>query len=107
MSAETNATPFKLNSSAISELTNLNIYPNSARDFFNIETDLVKSPVRDVIIYDELGKTIYDRTIGIDEKETIITIDCSLWPVGIYIVKLNSAEGIVISKVIVNHRNIC
>jgi len=70
------------------------IYPNPTNERFNIEC--VDNNIRKIIISDIIGKTIINKTT-IHQKEAI---DLSGYESGIYLIHIQTDEGMFISKII-------
>ena len=77
------------------ELNNISVYPNPVTDRFYINTDLINY---NISIYNILGKQIY-RTIG---NSGNTTINLSLLPRGVFLLKLNNEKRIKTFKIIKN-----
>jgi len=77
------------------ELNNISVYPNPVTDRFYINTNLINY---NISIYNILGKQIY-RTIG---NSGNTTINLSLLPRGVFLLKLNNEKRIKTFKIIKN-----
>lgn len=77
------------------------IYPNPANDFVNIDfNDFVKSEIN-IQIFDITGKSVYlnNRNLSVEKSVQIKIAD---YAKGIYIIKINSEEFIFTKRLIIN-----
>ena len=77
----------------INPATHLDVYPNPANDmiYFRSENSIINGLL---VVTDISGKTIRQEYINGGDN----SIDVSSFPIGVYIVKLQSAKGIYIGK---------
>jgi len=74
----------------------IQLYPNPCLDKFIIESDVL---IDQVEIYDLYGRKIHEISFAGDG---IQTVNSSLWPPGIYLVKIRAAGSIIVKKITVN-----
>ncbi len=72
----------------------INVYPNPANELFTIASKDMQS----ITITDITGKIVYEN----QEPESSITIQCSDWPAGVYVVKCSSDYNYTIQKIVVD-----
>lgn len=88
--------------SGVQQLNNnsiINIYPNPTNGKFTIEmNDLLKQVQHDVSIYNVIGEKVFQFEINNPKFE----IDISKQPAGVYLLKLQTEQGIVTKKLIIN-----
>ena len=72
------------------KLSQLKVYPNPADDFISIEIPYFDSEYLDIIIYNELGKEVYNK--GGFLTGSIQSINISNLTTGIYIVKVGKGK---------------
>jgi carboxypeptidase D len=78
-------------------LTNVNIYPNPVKDKLYIDT--ANHSLQNIALYNLLGEQILQRTISENTLRT--AIDLKQIKQGIYLIKLDFAEGSLIKKIII------
>jgi hypothetical protein len=76
----------------------IEIYPNPAKDKLNITSKELQGKISNIIIYDLMGKLIYEKKYEDGVTET--DIDISSFKQGIYSLKLKSNKGEIINKFI-------
>lgn len=72
------------------------IYPNPSSGKFNIEFKDVS--VQKVTVYDAIGKVVYENMT--DTNSTNVRIDLSEFTTGMYFVKINAGEKVIMKKII-------
>ncbi len=77
----------------VSKSNTVTIYPNPSNGIYNITGLTINSKI---IVYDAIGQIVY-TSITTESKETI---DISNLPNGVYVIQLNSENGIITKKVI-------
>ena len=75
------------------EYSSVNIFPNPASKYFQIEAP--KGSL--VVIYSTDGRTIFSKVNG----ENTLNVDCSSWPKGIYMVRLTQNDNDLVEKIMV------
>ena len=73
-------------------LTNVNFYPNPATDVLNIVSDYT---IKNVRIINFTGQIIFDHNFS----NTNLTIDASVFQSGLYIIRVETSEGVKTGKV--------
>lgn len=83
----------------VSDLTNsqLSIYPNPTRGEVYILTEKSYKDAN-VSIVDLTGKTVYQTNLDLTSKRA--TLDVTSLPVGVYVIKIDTKEGIITKKLI-------
>lgn len=81
-------------------LNNIIIAPNPADDFFVVQWKASTTPIAEVIVYDQLGKTVYQSKI-IDGSKNEHTVFTDLLAKGIYVVKCINTNGKSLQKTVV------
>jgi hypothetical protein len=71
----------------------INVYPNPASEQFNVASKDMQS----ITITDITGRVMYENQM----PENSSVVNCSTWPAGVYMVKINHANQSHIKKVIV------
>lgn len=74
------------------------IFPNPAKNLLNIES---KNDISSVQIFDLMGKEIFNKTIEKQTQNLQINLSEILIPKGIYFIKVQSLEGLVTQKIII------
>lgn len=74
----------------------INVYPNPTSGLLNVEFG--NTSVQKVTIYDALGKLIFENTISEDVDN--LNINLSEYPAGIYLIRINQEEKIVMKKIV-------
>lgn len=78
----------------------LNIYPNPARDYLNLQVNLVQPDYVQVRFYDLRGRTQYvrrsDLSTGLQELITV-----GEWTPGIYILEISTSKGAVYERMVI------
>ena len=73
----------------INELTleknQVNIYPNPAKNEFNIEFENLESRIKEIVIYNQLGKIVYKTHTSLDK----FSVNTNTFKSGVYFVKVN------------------
>ena len=72
------------------------IYPNPSSGKFNIEFKDVS--VQKVTVYDAIGKVVYENMT--DTNSTNVRIDLSEITTGMYFLKINAVEKVIMKKII-------
>ena len=75
---------------------NIHIYPNPSSGIFNIEFN--ETLAQKVTVYDAIGKVVYENMT--DTNSTNVRIDISEFTTGMYFVKINAREKVIIKKII-------
>ncbi|MBP1630365.1 MAG: hypothetical protein H6Q15_1258 [Bacteroidetes bacterium] len=81
------------------ELLNLNIYPNPASDYINLNFQSPKGENYSVELRDVLGKTIKTQTINTQEEEVSTRMDINNIPQGIYFITLRTNTNTITKKI--------
>ena len=74
--------------------SSINIYPNPVKDKLYIETDV---EIEDVVVYDVFGRQQDNKTT---QQQDNVTIDVSKLDAGVYFVKIKTAEGENVKRII-------
>lgn len=78
-------------------LTDLLIYPNPFRDKIFIEKGKLNISINQIIIFDIIGRTIFQKDVNTSE---LVEIDVSDLLCGPYFIKIVSDESLIITKII-------
>lgn len=79
----------------------LNVYPNPARDFVNVEFSGIKSAGVVLSVYNSHGQKMLETTLRIEQKQSSV-IDLSAFSKGVYLFHLVTANETILKKVAVN-----
>ncbi len=79
----------------IDELVELTIYPNPTNDVINIELNAIKNKSTELVLMNQLGKTVYNQTIN---SNGFAQIKMEGLPAGIYFLKVNNGKTYKIVK---------
>ena len=82
----------------ISHNADIQIYPNPSTGIFNIEFN--EGSAQKVVVYDAIGKVVYENIV--DVNSTAVSIDLSEFNSGMYFVKINAGEKMIMKKLIKN-----
>jgi hypothetical protein len=96
--------PISCREGSISEKSDqsINVYPNPASDYINIEFNSSKVNTSSVEIIDIIGKTVLTEQMEFVEGNNNFEVNVSGIPSGIYMVKVNTADNeLFISRIIV------
>jgi hypothetical protein len=97
----TNAPPNKAFPMAVGDVAEtsnvINIYPNPASDFINIEAS---RGLEQITLYDELGKNI---VVARADPSTKFQMDISQVPIGVYYLRFLSAGKTTSKKIMITH----
>ncbi|MBR0324099.1 MAG: T9SS type A sorting domain-containing protein, partial [Bacteroidales bacterium] len=74
--------------------SSINIYPNPVKDKLYIETDV---EIEDVVVYDVFGRQQDNKTT---QQQDNVTIDVSKLDAGVYFVKIKTAEGENVKRIV-------
>lgn len=74
----------------------INIYPNPTNGKFNI--DFKEESVQAITVYDSVGKVVSETKT--ETNATTASFDLTNYPAGIYLVKINAGEKVVMKKVV-------
>ena len=74
--------------------SSVNIYPNPVNDMLYIKTDF---EIEDVVVYDVFGRQQDNRTT---RQQDNVTIDVSKLDAGVYFVKIKTAEGEIVKRIV-------
>jgi photosystem II stability/assembly factor-like uncharacterized protein len=85
---------------SIPKIDNIKLFPNPAKNTFNIQVKDQNQQALYIDIFDFTGKLIYANEFIANSDNYIIPVDTILWK-GIYIVRINSEEGQQVKKLIV------
>lgn len=81
------------------EQINLNIYPNPASDYINLNFQSTKGENCSVELRDVLGKTIKTQTINAQEEGVSTRMDINNIPQGIYFITLRTNSNTITKKI--------
>jgi hypothetical protein len=70
---------------------NVNLYPNPAKDFVNIETNF---EIRNLKVVNYVGQVVFDRNID----QISYQINTANFGPGMYFVQIQTNDGVVITK---------
>jgi len=79
----------------IDELVELTIYPNPTNDVINIEIKSIKNETTELVLINEIGKTVYNQQIN---SNGLTQIKMDGLPAGIYFLKVNNVKTYKIVK---------
>ena len=79
------------------ETVAINIYPNPTHDNLTVESE---SPIREISVFDQMGRTIYVETFHETSLQKII--NASSLPVGLYLLHIVTDHGIETMKFVKN-----
>ena len=71
----------------------IQIFPNPAIDIVNVNS---KADINKIIVFDDLGKLVYEKKVVEDNN---IKINTASFDAGVYFVKIYTNEGVVVRKV--------
>ena len=80
----------------------INIYPNPANNVLNLEYISNKEGMVEIIITSSIGQQVYRAESNVTEGKTVRSIDVSKLPKGLYLVNINTANGVTTQKLMVN-----
>ena len=80
----------------------LNIFPNPSNDFVNVSFGLASSEDIELTVYSVDGKVIEARSFS-NESNVNTTFNTSSYKHGVYILKINTENGISTQKFVVSH----
>lgn len=82
------------------EISLISVSPNPFNSSCRVDFALKKSQVAKVAIFDISGKMMFDKTAHFVSGRNIIRIDAQNWQSGVYFVRIDCEENILISKLI-------
>ena len=88
-----------VNTSDLSSVDQLNIYPNPARDFLEIEYKGLENAKGEFALVDLLGKSFLEKDLNQTNDE--FQIDIREVPSGVYMVRINSGNFSTVNKVVI------
>ena len=92
--------PISVKTTTSSKRLSLDVYPNPASKQINVSSASSLTGVK-VVVLDLQGRTILEETRSEVQE---LTLDCSMWSKGTYIIKVQDASNKVhISKIVVNN----
>jgi len=77
--------------------TRLKVYPNPATDMLNVEISLLKETQATITIENMLGQVVYSK----QTTQQLNQFNISTFVSGVYFVKVNTRNGIVVEKIII------
>ena len=81
----------------------IGVYPNPAKDFAAIAINLQRSSAVDISIVDVSGKLVYsNKTAAVEAGKNEIKVNTSEFPTGVYTIIVNTGNGILNEKLIIN-----
>jgi hypothetical protein len=81
----------------------LSVYPNPSNGEFNIEFDNSLTGDLEVIVFDGIGKVVFDNTFEASELNGKATIDLRAVERGTYIMQVKAVSGSSIHRVVIMH----
>ena len=81
-------------------LNNLTIYPNPSKDIFNVEFNTSTKQDIDLRVHNVLGEVIFSESLKKFNGEYNRSVDLSQYPNAIYILQLNTKDGILNKKLV-------
>ena len=81
--------------------TEINVYPNPATSFVNIEVTSDKAQQFNASVVDMMGKTVYIDQFNHDGGSGIYKINVNNLAKGVYFLHLNSENGQSVQKIVV------
>jgi hypothetical protein len=79
----------------------INVYPNPSAGEFNVQLDNYRSSQATISIINEKGHLISVRSIQLNGKGTAFHFNLNGYPKGLYIVKVETKDGLQTSKILV------
>ncbi len=79
----------------------LDIFPNPTQQHFQLSVKGNETADFTIEVMNVIGKQIEQRQVVYAGTSTVYDFDCSAWAKGTYLVKLSSAEGVELRKVVV------
>ena len=81
--------------------TEINVYPNPATSFVNVEVISDKAQQFNASLVDMMGKTVYVDQINHDGGAGIYNINVNNLSKGVYFLHLNSENGSTVQKIVI------
>ena len=88
---------------AENNINNLTVYPNPSNDIFNIEFNTNTKQDIDLRVHNVLGEVIFSESLKDFNGDYNKSIDLSQHPNAIYILKLNTKDGMINKKLILEN----
>jgi len=88
-----------MNINSINNSRYLNIYPNPARNSFNIETNFENNKDLNIMLFNIVGDKVYENNFRNISSQNI-NIDISEFPVGLYFIRISTNEESITKKII-------
>jgi len=79
----------------------VSVYPNPSTGTFSMNITIPNISAGDMIVYNALGKAVLQKTITFSSG-TDVEVDLNTNPDGMYLIRMETAEGTVIKKIIIN-----
>ncbi len=76
------------------DLTDINIAPNPAQDFFNVNFEYASSSSLKVDVYNSVGQMVNEVSVATGAGTYKLTVNTSDWSTGVYYVRFQSNEGV-------------
>ena len=78
--------------------SNINVYPNPAKDFININIDVLTPNKTEIAVFDVLGRNVYSKSLGnLNVGEITVNINTEKLKSGLYYIHvLNNNKSEVI-----------
>lgn len=79
----------------------LNLFPNPGQHRFQLSVDGTATAELTVEVINVIGELMEQRKVDYGGEKTVYKFDCAHWARGIYLIKVRSAEGVAVRKMVV------
>jgi len=94
----TNTPFFRLNQEAVTITLNMNLFPNPAVDFVNVDIESSIAYQTSFQVSDQLGRIILEQKVDLEKGYNNLEINSSSFPVGLYYLNMKKSDGKLLSK---------
>ena len=95
---------FRINNDQLAITLQMNLFPNPAVDFVNLDIESSIAYQSTIQVYDQLGRTIYEEKIDLHQGMNNHEINSSNYPKGMYVLSLKKSDGTLINKSFIVNR---
>ncbi|MEL6190774.1 MAG: zinc-dependent metalloprotease [Bacteroidota bacterium] len=85
----------------IDDREKVDIFPNPAIHNFSIRTDITESYIHSVMVFNSLGRLVYEESLFTHKGKKKFQINCEDWSPGLHVIQLNTSQETITKKLLI------